>query len=82
MAACRWLLSSITKAVSGLTLSLQDGSSPPSLGTELTPLVKGGSRAGQSLHRYAVQRQCSYRGLDTTSSNVSENLACFLGGRG
>ncbi len=68
---------------SQVTLSLQDGPSPPFLGTERTPLVKGGSCAGQieHWHRYAVQRQCSPGRMGATSSNGSKNLVSLREGR-
>ncbi len=50
--------------------TLQDGSSPPLLGTEGTPLIKGGSCARQiePWHRYAVQRQGSPGRMGATFS--------------
>ncbi len=62
--------------------SLQDGSTPPIVGTEQTPLAKSGSCARQFEPRcgHAVQRQCSSGGMDFNPQNGSENLICLPDG--
>ncbi len=69
---------------SKITIPLQDGSTPPVVGIQQTPLAQSGSCAGQiePRGRHAVQRQCISRGMEITSSDGSNDLVCLREGRG
>lgn len=56
-----------------ITIPLQDGSTPPVVGIQQTPLTQSSSCAGQiePRGRPAVQRQCISRGMEITSSDGS-----------
>ncbi len=65
-------------------LFLQDGETPPSMGTVQPILTEGSSRAGQTepIHRHVVQGQCSSSRMETTPLSGSNDLVCLLEGRG
>ncbi len=56
----------------------------PAFGTERTPLTTNGSCAGQSEPRsgYVVKEQCSFRRMESTSPDGSDDLVSSWQGRG